>query len=149
MQSVDTLKQMIDREIGVSDWVQMTQERIDGFAEASGDHQWIHSDPVKAAAGPFGATIAHGLLTLSVAEAGVVAMGLPEVDEPRMLVNYGTDRVRFLSPVKVDSRVRTRARLSSVEEIAGGARFSLHITVEIEGEEKPAMVAEIVSLAYW
>lgn len=140
---------MIDQEIGVSGWVDVTQERIDGFSEATGDHQWIHSDPERAAAGPFGTTIAHGLLTLAMAEAAVVEMGLPGMAEPRMLINYGTDRVRFLAPVKVDSRVRICARMASVDEIVGGARFSLAVTVEIEGQEKPAMVAEVVSLAYW
>lgn len=149
MEPVDQLREQIGEEVGVSDWVTVTQERIDGFAEATGDHQWIHSDPVRAAAGPFGTTIAHGLLTLSIGEAGIVGMGLPGIPEPRMLINYGTDRVRFLAPVRVGSRVRTRARLAGVQAIDGGARFSLSATVEIEGEEKPAMAAEIVSLAYW
>lgn len=149
MSSIEKLMQMVGTEIGVSEWVPVTQERVDQFAEATGDHQWIHTDPDRAAAGPFGVTIAHGLLTLSIAEAAMVDMGLPGDAEPRMLINYGADRVRFLAPVKVGSRVRTRASVGSVGEASGGARVSLRLTVDIENEDKPAMVADVVTLAYW
>lgn len=149
MSPVEQLERMIGTEFGSSGWVVVDQERIDRFAQATGDHQWIHTDPDRAAEGPFGVTIAHGLLTLSIAEAAMVDMGLPEVAEPRMLINYGADRVRFLAPVKVGSRVRTRATVGSVTEAPGGARVTLTLTVDIEGEEKPAMVADVVTLAYW
>ncbi len=143
------LDAMVGQEIGASEWLLVDQDRIDGFAEVTGDHQWIHSDVDKAALGPFGSTIAHGFLTLSMAEAAMVRIGLPGLPSPRMLVNYGTDRLRFLAPVRAGSRIRTRAAVASVAAIAGGARINLSLTVDIEGEDKPAMVAEVVTLGYW
>ncbi len=127
-------------ELGVSEWVVITQERIDLFADATGDRQWIHVDPERAADGPFGATVAHGYLTLSMlpflgaqvyAFAGDVAR-----------VNYGLNKVRFVSPVLVGSKIRNRVELLSVEDIDKGQRATLQHTVEIKGGDKPACVAE-------
>ena len=131
-------------ELGVSEWVAVTQERIDLFADATGDRQWIHVDPERAADGPFGSTVAHGYLTLSMlpflgaqvyAFAGDVAR-----------VNYGLNKVRFVNPVRVGSKIRNRVELLSVEDIDKGQRATLQHTVEIKGSDKPACVAETVVL---
>ena len=128
------------QEIGASDWVAIDQARIDGFAQATGDAQWIHVDPVRAAAGPFGATVAHGFLTLSLLpELMAAALAIADV---RMGLNYGLDRVRFPSPVPVGSRLRAVCRLLRFEPIAGGAQLAVEVTVEREGSAKPACVAE-------
>ena len=135
------------RELGVSEWLQIDQSRIDGFATVTGDRQWIHVDPVRAAKGPFGATIAHGYLTLSL-----VNYFLPQIIEVRgfsMGVNVGCDNVRFLSPVKVGSRIRGVGRLEKVEIVKGGAvQSTVRITIEIEGVEKPACVVDTISRYY-
>jgi len=140
------LEPLVGREIGTSEWLQVDQARIDRFAEATGDRQWIHVDPVRAAAGPFGTTIAHGYLTLSL---------LPElfassfaIDDVKMGVNYGLNRVRFPTPVPSGSRLRARFRLLRYEPLPGGAQLSVEATVEIEGAGKPACVAETVSRRY-
>ena len=139
----DELLGAVGRELGTSDWVEIDQARIDGFADATGDHQWIHVDPVQAADGPFGATIAHGYLTLALTN-----QFLPEivrVDGVSMGLNYGTNKVRFPQPVLVGSRVRGSATLTAAEEIAGGIQAVITIVVEIEGGEKPACIVESVS----
>jgi len=138
------LRALVGQEIGTSDWVTVDQARIDRFADATGDQQWIHVDPVRAAAGPYGATIAHGYLTLSLLphlfESGFA------IDDQRMAVNYGLNRVRFLTPVRSGSRVRGRFTLRSYEPLdGGGAQLTLEATVELEGSAKPACVAETVS----
>ncbi len=137
------LASRVGEEIGVSDWVRVDQHRIDAFAEATGDRQWIHVDPVRAAAGPFGTTIAHGFLTLSL---------LPEfadtafaIADQRMGVNYGLNRVRFPAPVRVGSRLRGHFKLLKYEPLEGGAQLTVEVTVELEGSPKPACVAESVS----
>lgn len=131
-------------DLGVSDWLTIDQARINAFAEVTGDHQWIHVDPVRAKNGPFGATIAHGYLTLSL-----VNLFLPQILKVRNFssgVNVGLDRVRFLSPVIVNSQIRGRGQIASVEEAKGGAIQSiLRVTVEIAGQEKPACVADTIS----
>lgn len=130
-------------ELGVSDWLEITQDRIDTFAEATGDNQWIHVDPEKAADGPFGATIAHGYLTLALTN-----LFLPQIVEVRQLsmgVNYGVDKVRFPAPVVVGSRVRCRVVLSSAEPLGEGVQTVMTAVVEIEGGDKPACVVEAVS----
>lgn len=130
-------------ELGVSEWITIDQERIDRFADATGDHQWIHVDPVRAASGPFGTTIAHGYLTLAL-----INLFLPQivrVEGVTMGVNYGVNKVRFPSPVPVGSRVRGRAVLETVQEVPGGVQAVIVVTVEIEGSTKPACVAESVS----
>ncbi|WP_208027096.1 MULTISPECIES: MaoC family dehydratase [Rhabdothermincola] len=140
---LDALRAAAGQHLGYSDWLEITQDRIDLFAEATGDHQWIHVDPERAAAGPFGATIAHGYLTLSLSNAL-----LPQIMEVRgisMGVNYGVNKVRFPAPVKVGSRIRAGAELVAVEEIAGGVQTTILVTIEIEGGEKPACVIESLS----
>jgi len=131
------------REIGASDWVSVDQARIDLFARATGDAQWIHVDPVRAAAGPFGTTVAHGFLTLSLLpELFAAALSIADV---RMGLNYGLDRVRFPSPVPVDSRLRAVCLLKTFEAIAGGAQLTTMVTIEREGGTKPACVADWVT----
>ncbi|MDQ6670496.1 MAG: MaoC family dehydratase [Chloroflexota bacterium] len=148
--SVEQLKQQVGKETRVGDWHTVTQEEINQFAEATGDHQWIHVDTERARAGPFGGTIAHGYWTLSSAPFIMrggegVQVRLPS----RMALNYGLNRVRFMSPVHVGKRIRGRARLVSVDEVQPDVIQQVsEITVEIEGEAKPAMVAESVSRTY-
>ena len=140
------LQGLVGNELGVSDWVLVDQQRIDRFAQATGDHQWIHTDPVRAAAGPFGATVAHGFLTLSLVpllfESGFA------IDDVKMGVNYGLNRVRFMSPVRVGGRVRGQFKLLGYEPLEGGAQLTVQVTIELEGSPKPACVAETVSRRY-
>jgi acyl dehydratase len=140
------LAPLVGQPLGSSGWVTIDQARIDQFAQATGDHQWIHVDPVRAAAGPFGAPIAHGFLTLSLLpmlfESGF------SVADVRMGVNYGLNRVRFVTPVKVGSRVRAHFKLLSFEPLEGGAQLTVEATIELEGSAKPACVAETVSRRY-
>lgn len=142
----DEAKAKIGQELGVGDWVEVTQDRINLFADATGDHQWIHVDPERAAQGPFGAPIAHGYLTLSLIPS-LGGGGLP-VTGAKMGINYGLDRVRFITPVKVGSRVRARRKLIDVTEGEGFVQLKVEVTVEIDGEAKPACVAETLSRAY-
>jgi acyl dehydratase len=133
----------VGADLGTTDWMEITQERIDTFADATGDHQWIHVDPERAKVGPFGATIAHGYLTLSL-----VNTFLPDLLEVRnvsMGVNYGTDKTRFPAPVPVGSRIRGRAELSGAEAVKGGVQARVTVTVEIEGNDRPACVVETIS----
>jgi acyl dehydratase len=130
---------------GPSTWIEITQEKIDGFAEATGDHQWIHVDPERAAAGPFGTTIAHGYLTLSLLPVASYEV-IPR--EGRMGINYGVNRVRFPAPVPVGSRVRATFEAKQVEPIEGGRQSTLVATIEREGGEKPVCVAEVVFRSY-
>lgn len=132
--------------LGVSEWLLLDQQRIDLFANATGDHQWIHVDPVKAADGPFGACIAHGYLSLSL-----VNLFLPQIVEVRGLamgVNYGCERVRFPAVVPVGSRVRGNAQLMAVEEVKGGVQATIRVSVEIEGQERPGCVVDTISRYY-
>jgi acyl dehydratase len=130
----------VGEELGTSDWLTVDQARIDGFAAATGDDQWIHVDPVRAAAGPFGSTVAHGFLTLSLLswffDQGFV------VDDVRMGINYGLNKVRFPAPVPVGSRLRARFKLLGYEPIEGGAQVLIEATVERDGSSKPVCVAE-------
>lgn len=130
-------------DLGVTDWLTVDQTRIDTFADATGDHQWIHVDPVRAKDGPFGRTIAHGFLTLSLMP--VLQHELYAVEDVRMAVNYGLNKVRFMSPVPVDSKVRAHARISEVETLEGAVQITFVTTFEIEGVEKPAAVAESIA----
>lgn len=145
--SVDELKGAVGEQLGHTDWVQVDQRRIDLFAEATGDHQWIHVDPERAAGGPFGGTIAHGYLTLSLLP--LFAPQLVEVAGVRMGVNYGTNKVRFPAPVPVGSRLRASATIVDVTEVADGVQLAVRYTVEREGGEKPVCVAESVSRYYF
>ena len=139
----DALLAAVGTDLGASEWITIEQDRIDGFADATGDHQWIHVDPVKAAEGPFGAPVAHGYLTLSLTN-----QFLPEivrVDNVSMGINYGVNKVRFPQPVVVGSKVRGTAVLTDAQEIIGGVQAVITITVEIEGADKPACIVESVS----
>jgi acyl dehydratase len=146
--SLDEIRAQVGSEIGVSDWLIVDQGRIEAFADATEDRQFIHTDPAAAAQTPFGGTIAHGFLTLSLlSRMGADAMLIP--DGLKMAVNYGLDRVRFLAPVKSGKRVRGRFTLDSVEEKAPGQVLMRHIvTVEIEGEDKPALTAVWLGLVF-
>jgi len=138
---------MVGQHLGVSEWMLIDQERVNQFADATDDHQWIHVDAEKAAQGPFGGTIAHGFLTLAltVPLGGQVPL---DVGEPKMAINYGLEKVRFPAPVPVGSRVRARVELANVTEVDGGVQVNRIVTIEVEGQEKPAMVAETVSRYY-
>ncbi|MFO1297889.1 MAG: MaoC family dehydratase [Rubrivivax sp.] len=141
------LERLIGQEIGLSDWIEVDQRRIDLFADATEDHQWIHVDPARAAAGPFGTTVAHGFLTLSLL-APMFASAF-RVDGVRMGINYGLNKVRFPAPVRVGSRVRGRFVLLAYEPIEGnGVQLTVRVTVEMEGSDKPACVAESVTRRY-
>lgn len=131
-------------ELGVSEWVQVTQERINFFADATGDRQWIHIDPERATEGPFGTTVAHGYLTLSLLPFLSAQVFAFAGDVAR--VNYGINRVRFMTPVVVDSKVRNRVHLLKVEDTSKGQQVTLRHTIEIKGSDKPACVAETVTL---
>ena len=142
--SPDALLDAVGDHLGYSDWITVDQDRIDRFADATGDHQWIHVDPEAAAAGPFGATIAHGYLTLSLTN-----LFLPQiitVENISMGINYGVNKVRFPNPVRAGSSIRAGAELASCEEVPGGVQCIIKMTVEIEGEAKPACIVENVTL---
>lgn len=128
--------------LGPTDWLEVTQDRVNLFADATDDHQWIHIDPQRAADGPFGGTIAHGLLTLSLIPH--FTHQLYRVDNVAMAINYGYNRVRFITPVRVGAKIRARAEISSVTELEGAVQAILSTTVEIEGSDKPAAVAESI-----
>jgi acyl dehydratase len=134
-------------EFGPSEWLEIDQERIDEFAQATDDPQWIHVDPARAAEGPFGTTIAHGFLTLSLLVRFWYEVG-PKDDDYRMGINYGTNKVRFPSPVPVGSRVRGRFTVAAIEEIEGGIQLTLNGIAEREGQEKPVCAAELVFRQY-
>ena len=129
--------------LGYSDWLEIDQHRIDLFADATGDHQWIHVDPDKAATGPFGKTIAHGYLTLSLAN--LFLPQIMEVKNTSMGVNYGCEKVRFPSPVPVGSRVRGGGEIISAEEVKGGVQVVVRMTIEIENVDRPACVIDTIS----
>ncbi|WP_329298796.1 MaoC family dehydratase [Streptomyces sp. NBC_00659] len=144
--TVDELRGAVGEQLGHTDWVEIEQKRIDLFAEATGDHQWIHVDPEKAATGPFGTTIAHGYLTLSLLP--LFGPQLISVEGVKMGVNYGTNKVRFPAPVPVGSRLRATGTITAVDDVPGGVQVSLAFTVEREGGDKPVCVAESVSRYY-
>lgn len=145
--TLEELRPLVGQSIGTSDWITIDQERINRFADATGDHQWIHVDPERAAAGPFGTTIAHGFLTLSLLPL-FFATGF-EVRQVRMGVNYGLNKVRFPAPVPVGSRLRAHFKLLAFEPLdRGGAQLTVEATVEREGSAKPVCVAESISRRY-
>ena len=145
MRTFETIAEMADlvgQEIGLSEWITVTQERIQLFADATNDHQWIHLDVERAKAGPFGTTIAHGFLTLSLLpEMAASAFG---VREARMGVNYGLNKVRFPAPVPSGSRIRGRFKLLAYEPLDGGAQMTVQVTMEREGSDKPVCIAESI-----
>jgi acyl dehydratase len=144
--TLHSLQQRVGEELAVGDWVTVDQATIDKFAEATGDHQWIHIDTERAKSGPFGTTIAHGFLTLSLLPR--LAESAIKVDDVRMGVNYGLNRVRFPAPVPSGSRIRAHMKLLSYEPIDGGAQLVMEVTMEREGSDKPVCVAETVSRRY-
>jgi acyl dehydratase len=149
MQDVlERLQEKVGSEIGVSAWMDITQERVNTFADATDDHQFIHVDPEQAAQTPFGGTIAHGFLTLSLVVPLLARIPL-DVGQPKMGINYGLNKVRFPAPVPVGSRIRARYTLDSVTEVPGGIHMERTVTVEIEGSEKPAVVAESLVRLYY
>jgi acyl dehydratase len=141
----DAVRAAVGTHLGFSDWLLMEQDRVNTFADATGDHQWIHVDPERAAAGPFGAPIAHGYLTMSLSN-----YFLPQIIETKGFsagINYGVDKVRFPSPVKVGDRIRAGAELVDVTDVNGGLQTLVRITIEIEGSDRPACVID--SLSRW
>ncbi|NDB04541.1 MAG: MaoC family dehydratase [Acidimicrobiia bacterium] len=141
----DDVRAHLGKHLGYSEWIEIDQDRVNLFADATGDHQWIHVDPERATKGPFGAPIAHGYLTLSISN-----LFLPQIVEVRGFsagVNYGVDKVRFPSPVKVGARIRAGAELTAISEVNSGLQTTIVITIETEGGTKPACVIE--SLSRW
>ena len=146
-QTLQDLAACVGQEVAVSDWITVTQQQVNQFAEATGDHQWIHVDVERAKAGPFGAPIAHGFLTLSLLPR--IFESAIEVVESRMGVNYGLNRVRFMAPVPVGSRLRGRLKLAACEPIDNnGVQMTWETTIELEGASKPACVAESIARRY-
>jgi len=153
VRTVSELEAFVGKELGVGPWLAISQERVDAFADATGDHQFIHVDPERAAQTPFGTTIAHGFLLLSLLPMLMLNQerggGVQVALQPRMALNYGLDRVRFTAPVRVGKRIRLRTRLLGMECVGDGVyQLRYGQTVEIEGEPKPAMVAETISRIY-
>jgi acyl dehydratase len=147
LQGIEGLKAHVGDHLGYSDWHEITQDQVNRFADATLDHQWIHVDPERAKSGPFGGPIAHGYLTLSL---GPHLLGqVFQVDGTKMGVNYGLNKVRFPSPVPVGAKLRLGATLAGVEDIAGGAQVSVNLNFEVEGQDKPACVAEVVFRYYF
>ena len=144
--SIDELQALIGTHVGYGEYLTVTQEAVNQFADATGDHQWIHVDPVRAAAGPFGGPIAHGYMTLSLIP--VLLNGVMQVAGVKMGVNYGTNKVRFTSPVPVGSQVRAGSTLVAAEAIPGGAQVTMDVDIEIKDAPKPACFAQIVTRYY-
>lgn len=141
---IEDLKEWVGRDIGSSDWLEIDQQRINLFAEATGDYQWIHTDPARAASGPYGATIAHGYLSLSLLPA--LAAQIYRVSGVGAIVNYGLNKVRFPAPVPVGSRLRNNVHLVSVAEVTSGTLATVRHTLELQRSERPAVVAEQLRL---
>jgi acyl dehydratase len=143
---IEEIKTLAGRDLGHSDWLEITQERVNLFADATGDHQWIHVDAARAAEGPFGGTIAHGYLTLSLI---IPLFGdLLKINGISMGVNYGLEKVRFPNPVRVGSKIRLGGTVAEVTEVAGGVQLVVDFTIEIDGQVKPACVARAVYRQY-
>ena len=140
LNGIDEIKAAVGEHLGYSDWMEITQERVNLFAEATGDHQWIHTDPEKAKDGPFGGTIAHGYLTSSLGP--VLLPQIVMLTGFSMALNYGLNKVRFPSPVPVGSKLRLGAELIEVEDVKGGIQTTYRLTYEVDGADKPACVAE-------
>lgn len=144
---LDELESAVGEEVGVSSWLEVTQERVDQFGAATGDQQWIHVDPERAADGPFGSTIAHGFLTLSLMVPFM--QEIYRVDNRKHAVNYGLDKVRFPAPVPVGSRVRGRLVLAKADRVEGGVQLHWTVTIEREGAERPCCVAQNITRVYF
>jgi acyl dehydratase len=147
--TIEQLKELSGQELSVGEWHEITQDRVNAFADATGDHQWIHVDVERAKNGPFGGTIVHGFLTLAMAYGLRGRTGIKVQLPTKMGINYGLNRVRFPAPVRVGKRIRVRTKLLSVDEVAPNVyQQATEMTVDIEGEEKPAMVAEFLFRTY-
>ena len=144
--TIADLENAEERDLGVSDWHTVEQKHIDLFADATGDHQWIHVDPDMAAQGPFGTTVAHGYLSLSLLP--LLLGQVMTVTDAKMGVNYGTDKIRFTNPVPSGSRVRAKARLLSSQRKGDGILYKVGVEIEIEGQDKPALVGEVLYLVF-
>ena len=144
--TIADLESATERDLGVSDWHTVEQKHIDLFADATGDHQWIHVNPEMAAQGPFGTTVAHGYLSLSLLP--MLLAQIMEISDAKMGVNYGTDKIRFTSPVPSGSRVRAKARLMSSQRKGDGILYKVGVEIEIEGQDKPALVGEVLYLVF-
>ena len=143
LKTVSELKDLAGQEVGVSDWVEVTQEEVDLFARATGDHQWIHTDPERAGReSPYGRTIAHGYFTLSLAPR--LRAEILDIEHKKLTINYGLEKVRFPAPMPVGEKVRMRATLDRVEEIKGGLQTFWTLTFEVAGQDKPACVAQAI-----
>jgi acyl dehydratase len=148
IKGLDELRTLVGKQIGVSDWVLVSQDRIDAFAEGTGDRQWIHCDPERAQReSPFGMTVAHGFLTLSLAPA--LGQQIFHIDGVRFVLNYGLNRVRFPNAVRAGVRVRMNSHLLDLKDVLGGVQATYKLTIEIEGETRPACVAEMVMRLYF
>jgi acyl dehydratase len=146
IKGIEGLKERVGSQLGFSEWHQITQEQVNRFADATGDHQWIHVDVERARQGPFGGPIAHGYLTLSLAPA--LLPEVYQVEGIKMAVNYGLNKLRFPSPVPVGSKVRAGATLVAVDDLPGGAQVTMDVTFEVDGQEKPACVAQVLFRYY-
>ena len=147
IEDIEELKTMVGQEIGISDWIKLTQERVNTFAEATGDHQWIHVDPERAKKeSPYGGPIAHGYLTMSLAP--YFLQQIMEIKKKRMGVNYGLNKVRFPAPVPVGGKLRMKAEVAEIEDIKGGVQIVIKMTFEVEGQEKPCCIAEAIYRYY-
>ena len=142
--STDELQAALGEDLGATDWIEIDQQRVDLFADATDDHQWIHVDQERADAGPFGGTIAHGYLTLSLIP--MLGSRIIAIDTPGARLNYGLNKVRFPTPVRVGARIRGRASLVALADVPAGKQLTCAFTIEVEGEAKPACVAETVVL---
>jgi acyl dehydratase len=144
LDDLDELTSLEGEELGTSEWLEIDQDRVDRFADATGDHQWIHVDVERAASGPFGGTVAHGYLTLSLLP--FLGSQVFSLETPGARLNYGVNKVRFPAPVRVGSRIRSRVVMGEVSDIPAGKQLTLRHTIEVEGQGKPACVAETVVL---
>lgn len=144
--SIDEIKAAEGTELGVSEWLEISQDRVNQFAEATGDHQWIHVDPERAQKGPFGGPIAHGWLTASLLP--ILIQQIVKV-EAKMGVNYGLNKLRFPAPVPVGSSIRARSVLKEAADVNGAVQLTLETKIEVQGQDKPALVAETLSRYYW
>ena len=146
VQGIDALKGLVGQHLGYSDWIRVTQEQVDRFADATGDHQWIHVDPERAKSGPFGTTIAHGYLTLSLIP--VLQAQIIQVEGVTMGVNYGCNKVRFPAPVPVGSDLRMGAAISTIDDFDGGVQVVMDVALEVKDAPKPSCAAQVVFRYY-
>ena len=146
IKGIEELKKLAGQDLGTGDWHEVTQEQINQFADATGDHQWIHTDVERAKAGPFGGPIAHGYYTLSIIP--VLLRDVMSVEGMRMGINYGLNKLRFPAPVPIGSKIRANVKCASVEEVSGGLQGTFDVTVEVDGQDKPGCVAQVIYRYY-